>query len=702
MGYKPDIKDDSVSADADSGRLGSEASFGVILLDTSGRIDELRPEVAALLGHQACDSQAISDAGVAKVFQHIPDVMAAVAPYLRSPERLSLDMCGLDVCGKQLNIRIRSVVAGIVISIEDITGDTDLQNALKSAKDQAEAANRAKDTFLANMSHEIRTPMNGVLMSLQLALDSDDLGDIHQLLETADTSCRSLLGIINGILDFSKLESGSVTIDDDAFSPMSLLRNARDLMLPSAQKKGLDFDLDLDPDLDPAPGTVLRGDPSRISQVLNNLISNAIKFTATGSVRLEATLRPAGDAPILYVQVHDTGPGVSADDQQHLFGRFKQLDRRASVNVLGTGLGLAISRQLVDLMAGRIGMTSDGCSGSRFWFEIPLKMESGDIQASGESADISTTGPNSTETQPTGLDANTRILLVEDNPLNQKLVTILLQKTGIKPDIAADGSQALDILFRDQTAYDVILMDNQMPRVTGKQATRLIRHSKTSAKDIPIIALTADVFEGQIAEFCDCGMDGFIGKPIDQSHMISEMERVLNTDRTADNHSKKQKVRKAAKTRLVSMSYISRCTAMQLDFQTLLEGAQKTNIKHGITGAMWKIGDYFVQTLEGAEDSVLDLLAVIITDPRHTDIRIVEDEVIKARRFPDWSMATPSNHAEILQETERLFGTLSKQNMPRFDKLKALLMDMSKWADGTDTNSTQQPAIADITARGVA
>ena len=383
--------------------------------------------------------------------------------------------------------------------------------ALAKAKDEAEAANRAKSAFLAAMSHEIRTPLNGVLGMAQ-AMAADDLSDVQrERINVVRQSGESLLAILNDILDLSKIEAGKLELEVIDFDLGEVARGASAAFTAMANAKGLAFHLDLTN----AEG-LYRGDPTRLRQILNNLVSNALKFTERGEISVAARRIGA----LLCLEIKDTGIGVAPERLDQLFDQFTQADSSTTRRFGGTGLGLAICRQLAELMGGDIAVESRVGHGSTFTLRLPMERV-GEAATPGPACAQAVAGDT-----PDLLPI--RVLAAEDNAVNQLVLKTLLNQVGIDPVIVDNGRRAVEAW--EAEPWDLIFMDVQMPEMDGPTATRRIRarEVETGRARTPIVALTANVMSQQVEDYLEAGMDAYVGKPIVAAALYEAVERVLS------------------------------------------------------------------------------------------------------------------------------------------------------------------------------
>ena len=388
--------------------------------------------------------------------------------------------------------------------LEDLVATRTSQ--LEASRQKAELASSVKSRFLSNMSHELRTPLNAIKGMTALALSRATDPDQIRQLEIVDRSVSILQGIINNILDISKIEAGKLQLTEERLVLDHLFTDLEDLVTFGANQKSIQLRFRLAPDCAKVP---LMGDPLRLSQILLNLIGNATKFTNGGSIDVRGMPVGRDDCQMwVRFEVEDSGNGITAEDQKRLFLPFEQLDGSAARAHGGSGLGLAISMQLVTAMGGRMGLLSEVGKGSNFWFEIPLR-----IAPPAPSPDQELKAPDPDVTL-NAICEGRRVLVAEDDPISQEILGFMLRSLGLQVDFSADGRQALKAAA--ETNYDAILMDIRMPEMDGLSATREIR-ALPAHRMTPIIALSADAFEEDRARSFAAGMNEHLVKPVDRN-----------------------------------------------------------------------------------------------------------------------------------------------------------------------------------------
>jgi PAS domain S-box-containing protein len=405
---------------------------------------------------------------------------------------------------KKTPIRLPDGSTGLVAILLDITA----YKASEGKARLAEAENAAKSQFLANMSHEIRTPLNGV-MGMAQALAMDELSPAQrEKVDILIDSGRTLLAVVNDVLDISKVNSGKIDISPVEFDIVQDVGRAVELFRPKAKEKGISLEAFFDIDMPP----LVHADAVRTRQCLNNLLSNAIKFTDAGGVTVSVRMKPGPDN-LVEIAVSDTGAGMSADQTARLFAEFTQVDASSTRKAGGTGLGLAISRRLARLMGGDVLVESWPGRGSTFSLTF----------SAGEAKDEAPEAPSRSATMPELRERN--VLLVDDNPINRKVASMFLEPFGVSVTEAANGQEALDYLAAG--AFDAVLMDAHMPVMNGMEALLAIRASRRAFASVPVIMLTADAMDGIRQRYLAAGADGYVSKPLDPRDLIGELVAVL-------------------------------------------------------------------------------------------------------------------------------------------------------------------------------
>ena len=451
-----------------------------------------------------------------------PAMFAAWAVHLETGAPATVEVITRDPQGVEVWISSsfeavrddHGAVVGVIGASQDISRRKAVELELLEQSRQAEAANRAKGEFLANMSHEIRTPLNGILTMAQVMAQGDLSNAQRDLLCIVRQSGQDLLHLINDILDFSKIEAGKLELEQTEFDPEKVLESTLAGFAALAEKKDLQLWLDVAPN---ARG-LRRGDPARLRQILANFVSNALKFTDHGGVRIAIVGLGESGREGLQVAVSDSGPGIPADKMSLLFQKFSQVDASTTRRYGGTGLGLAICQELAALMHGRVWAESVDGEGSTFFAELKLpylRDIAVEVDGAGDLEEFS---------EPMG---PLRLLAAEDNPTNQVVLKTVMGVFGFELTLVGDGAQAVEAWRAED--FDAILMDVQMPVMDGVQATRAIRAEEAAGgrPRTPIVALSANAFSHQVSEYLAAGMDTHVAKPIELSALQAALEAVL-------------------------------------------------------------------------------------------------------------------------------------------------------------------------------
>lgn len=426
----------------------------------------------------------------------------------------------LEASSRLMRDPVTGAPSEIIASVRDVTKRKQLELDLGAARRRAEEAAAAKAGFLANMSHEIRTPMNGVLGFADLVLAGELTRDQRRYMELIAESGRSMMRILNDILDLSKIESGGMRIADETVDLRHVLRRCCGLLAPVAEQKRLALIVSVDPAVPPH----VAGDPLRVRQILLNLIGNAIKFTEAGEVAVDAQVIDGR----LRIAVRDTGIGIPEDRLGQVFQSFAQAEASTARRFGGTGLGLSISAELARLMGGGIAVESEIGKGSVFTLDLPLRRVE-----EGGAAEAPASAP---APAPSAAGAPLRVLIAEDHDINQELIGAMTRRVGAEPSIARDGAEAIAMVEQAAAAgrpYALVLMDMQMPEVDGIEATRRLRAAGHSAAALPIVALTANAFSDDVKACLDAGMQAHLAKPVDIAGLAATIGRYARVDRPA-------------------------------------------------------------------------------------------------------------------------------------------------------------------------
>lgn len=494
----------------------------IVIIDHNGKVIEFNPAAESMFGYKREDTIGKEMAALIVPDKYRDSHRNGMSGYLAGGEGPvignTLEIEAMRADGKEILVELAIQEAtGVDGSIflgymRDITEERANERVLVEAKELAEEGSQAKAKFLAMMSHEIRTPLNGVLGMLNLLSDGEMTSQQKSMIKTAHDSGKSLLAIINDILDYSKLEAGQMIMEQEVFSVAETVKAVGEIINPLAAGKEVSLEIEITGSVPAAS----KGDQGRLRQVLLNLTSNAVKFTEQGFVKISVDAEPVKDgAALLKFRVIDTGMGVPEEKQHLLFSEFTTIDGTSNAEIGGTGLGLAISKSIVEAMNGEIGFESRRGEGSTFWFNVDMDVEDASLLSSEDTA-------VTFEPFPIRL----RVLLAEDNATNQMVVTKMIEAQGGQVDVAGDGKEALQAVRKG--VYDVVLMDISMPELDGIGATKAIRGMEGRKSDLPIIGLTAYALKEDRMRFLAAGMDDVITKPIVRTHLSAKLHEIAS------------------------------------------------------------------------------------------------------------------------------------------------------------------------------
>jgi PAS domain S-box-containing protein len=525
----------------------NSAGEGICQIDAEGRTRFVNPAAARLLGWEPHDllDRPVHEVlhGPTPVDEEICPIHAALVEgeYYHVKDDAFCTREGESVPVEYICTPIRAEgsdadsgeIVGAVITFLDISERRDIERAVMQARDAAIESTRLKSEFLANVSHEIRTPLNGIIGMTGLLLDSRLDPEQQRQARIVESSANTLLAIINDILDFSKIEAGKMRFEEIDFNLADVIDDTLESFAGRAHAK----DLRLRSIIAAGVPLALRGDPGRLRQVFTNLLGNALKFTQNGEVALVTRVEAERDTHVtIRCEIVDTGIGIAAAAQLHLFQPFTQADGSTTRIYGGTGLGLAISKKIVEQMAGTIGVESELHRGSRFWFTATFAKQADGRRSDGERRRMAAlyTFQREASLPPLatkGPSGAPRVLVVEDNSINQRVAVEQLKKLGYAADAVADGREALEAIALIR--YHAVLMDCQMPKLDGYDTTRELRRREGSDRHTIVIAMTASAMAADRQKCLDAGMDDYLAKPV----LLEDLERVLHRRRHTESRS---------------------------------------------------------------------------------------------------------------------------------------------------------------------
>lgn len=513
--------------------VASQTTNGVVITGVDGKIEWVNEGFTRMTGYSLSEVLKKHPGKLLQGQDSDPEVIHEMGRAIRNEESYETEIINYRKDGAPFWIHINcnplrdenGELRGYMAIETDISEKVIFREELIQAKNIAEKAQLAEKTFLANMSHEIRTPLNAIIGMTSLLKDTSPTLEQKEYLDALDHSSRFLLRLINDVLDLAKIESGKIEPIPTRFNFPKLLRNIVQVFQPAAKKKNIDLALDIDPKM---PEYVI-SDPMLLEQALNNLISNAVKFTESGSIKISINILSTLQSDhFINIIVKDTGVGMHQEDLASIFNKFRQ-GSATNDEHKGTGLGLSITKELIDILNGRISASSDKSKGSTFSVFLTVKKAEEQKQELKPEVLSVITADNKTT------DLSTKVLIVEDNLMNQKYLTRLLEKWNINYDLANDGSEAIEHCTNNH--YCLIFMDLQMPVMDGYEATQKIRQSSTPNSNIPIIALTASALSEEKSKALRYKMDEFLPKPFAPKQLYKKLSKYI-----AINQPKNQKI----------------------------------------------------------------------------------------------------------------------------------------------------------------
>ncbi|MFK7978608.1 MAG: response regulator [Saprospiraceae bacterium] len=500
--------------------VASQSTNGVIITDIHGRFEWINAGFTKISGWSLDEVRGKKPGEILQGEQTNPATIKKMRDAIKNGEGFDVEILNYNKSGTPYWIQIicnplidqNGAHTGFMAIESDVSVRKQYELDLIDARNEAIKAQKAEETFLAHMSHEIRTPLNAVIGMTSLLYETNLDEEQLDYIKTLDDSSNFLLGLISNVLDITKIQSGKIEVVKSTISLSKILDTLQLTYENRVKKKGLLVNI---AKADNMPSHII-SDERMLQQILNNLMSNAEKFTQTGEIGVRATQIIWKQKPCLKLEIHDTGGGIPPDKIDFLFKKFKQLHAPELTNTRGTGLGLAITKELVEVLKGEISVTSELGKGSVFTVKVPIELPEKSVKQKRE---------NNQPLSENKAFSHLKILIVEDNLMNQKLIIQLMKMLSITFDLATDGKQAID--RANTTQYDVILMDIQLPDTNGYEVTRTIKNTQNPNKNSKIIALTASAMGNNVKIAYEVGMDGFLSKPFRPKDLMTKLDDVL-------------------------------------------------------------------------------------------------------------------------------------------------------------------------------